>query len=191
MIPVIVSLFAATSAHAQSVVKDPLMSHVKIQCEDAVTNGKVGEFVYQVIRESLAKFREVNPRVEEAVRTRLSKRDLVVICDPEALKQMGAEADARGSLFGPYRIRVGLSSANLVGTNAQKNTILHEMLHYAKIDNVSGRIHSTVLELGAMSEDNVYACADVVYPQVFVSDPVSALDAEETCANALSDEQEE
>lgn len=163
---------------------------VEIRCDaEPDTRAKMSELVHSVLSESLAKFDELNPLVSEALRYRLQTRKLMVTCDGrEKLKNWGAEADSSWRLLGPYRIRLGLTAAEIIGSVSQKNTILHEILHYARIDNFKTRAHNSVWESGLIAQDNVYACADTVYPELFVNNPVQALEAAETCENALKEE---
>lgn len=183
---------AGTPALGQGFVRDPLMKLIEVRCDDAAKDSiRIDELIQTVVKESLEKFNQVNPRVGEALRSQLVSRRILVTCNPEALDRKGSHADSFDNPFGAFRIRLGFTGAGVTGTTQQKNTVLHELLHYAKIDNFYGRAHSQAEEWGIIAEDNVYACADVIYPDYFARNAVAALAAEETCEKALSDEEDE
>lgn len=178
----LVSLLIVLASTASAQVPD--LSRVEIRCADPGVRDQLASLVRSVIGESLTKLDGINRRVSDQLRARLASRQLIVECGGrDRLDARGAEAQSRPGFLGPYKILLGVRADGLKPTNDQKNTILHELLHYAKIDNFGHRAHNNAWDNDIVAEDNVYACAEVVYPGTLP--PTDFLLADETCAHAL------
>lgn len=180
----VLAALVAVPATAHTV--DPsLLQKVEIHCDETGASERMKALLMTVLDESLPRFDNLNPLVSEKLRSRLRSRQLVLECGGrEELDANDNAADSRRGFLRPFRIRMGVTAAGIRADDALKNTLLHELLHYAKIDNFSSRAHND-LEPEEYSEDNVYACAEAVYPDMMKHNVARTMEAFETCRTAL------
>lgn len=139
--------------------------------------------VEDVITESLAVFETVNPLLYDRFKERLQQKKLVVICEEDQdLNRAGSSANYRGGIFTADEIRMAISIVQNRQHPMAKNLVLHELLHFAKIDNLSTKRHNELPRI-YYDRDAVYSCADLVYANLQLN-----LDREQiksTCKSAL------
>jgi hypothetical protein len=133
-----------------------------------------------VLSEAFVAFDKINPLVGEILENRLESKRLVIDCTmDERLIKHEALAIANNYFFRKSQIAIGKSNLELSTFN--KSILLHELLHFAKLDNFPLSKHNNILKDGEAHLDYVYTCSLAVYYNPFYG--VSHESALKTCSS--------
>lgn len=135
---------------------------IKYECDIPILEERLQTLTPVTIESALTKLREINPEIHSRLVDRLERKRLTISCSGG--KTFKADAYAKKPYFAPYSITIQNRHISEGSENEIGYLILHELLHFAKVDNFSTRIHNSIWSRGLQYRDVVYACSFSIFP---------------------------
>jgi hypothetical protein len=163
----------------------------RVECRPQAFDGRglkarilMMDFADVVLGEGLARLEQINPDAACQVREEFKKRPFVLKCEgrtgngsavtvPRVAGALRLD-DYRSNIIAPEVVRTLLENHDpsggpfLLGPElaSAKNTLFHEMLHAAGVENKSTHAHNQVHLKRTVEEDVTYSCANVIFPDL-------------------------
>ena len=140
---------------------------IRYQCPSPELKAQTESMVSKIIQESLLAFESSVPLIAEKMKKQLEHKRLIIDCesDEEMKKDIkNVSAVTTKIEYQPDVINLGISENQNQESLISKYRVLHELLHFVKIDNFSSRKHNQIFDSESREADTVYSCAFIVYP---------------------------
>ncbi len=171
----------------------------KVECRPGAFEGQglkarmlMLDFAEQVLKEGLARLERINGSAACQMREELKKKPFIFKCEgrlgkktvaitaPRILGRMGL-AKFHSNILAPTVVKTLLAGSGIEKPSsdeirAAKNTLFHEILHAAGVENKTLRAHRRVYKSKTMDQDVTFSCANFIFPDPKVEACIKKID---------------